>query len=84
MIRIQRIHKKSLKYARRVDVSAEIEYVIPNIVNDLKKDSLRELKLPKNTLRIVFKNKESGFAGDGFSRNVKTYIFNYNIITFKR
>jgi len=77
--------RKSNKiYAVRCDVTADMEYCFPDIHKFLKKDSLRNLKLPKNTLKIIFKDKRQGFYGDGFVRNVKTVIFRYNIITFKR
>lgn len=81
MIRLQRTNKR---YANRVDVSAELEYTIPDIEKQLKADAIKSVKVPKNTLRIIFLKKQSGFDGDGFVRNVKTYIFTYNIITFKR
>jgi len=71
-------------YATRIDISAEMEYHFPNIHKILKRKSIGELKLPKNTLKVIFKDKKTGFDGDGFVRNVKTVIFRYNIITFKR
>lgn len=79
-----KIYKPITKYAVRVDFSAEMEFVIPGLQKDLNRDAIKSLKVPKNTLRIIFKNKDVGFDGDGFVRNFKTAIFYYNIITFKR
>lgn len=81
MIRLQRTNKR---YATRFDVSAELEKYVPNIVKQLKAEAIKAVKVPKNTLRIIFLKKQSGYDGDGFTRNVKSHIFTYNIITFKR
>lgn len=78
-----RIKKSNYRYATRADVSTEfLEMPIANKL--LKAESLKNLKVPKNTLRIIFNSKVIGYDGDGFVRNVKTVIFRYNIITFKR
>ena len=79
-----RTSKTNKRYATRVDVSADLEKYVPNIIKKLKADAIKSLKVPKNTLRIIFLKKQSGFDGDGFVRNVKTHIFTYNVITFKR
>lgn len=80
MIKLQR---PNTKYATTVDVVSEV-IEDPGMMKYLKKESIRKLKVPKNTLRIMFKDKFTGWNGDGFARNIKTVRFTYNIITFKR
>ena len=79
-----RLKKSNLKYASRIDFLAEMEFNTPGLQKYLNRDAIKSLKVPKNTFKIIFKNKDVGFDGDGFVRNVKTAIFYYNIITFKR
>lgn len=55
-----------------------------SMMSQIRKDSFKQLKVPKNTLRILFKDRFIGLHGDDFPRNLKTIRFTYNIITFKR
>lgn len=80
MIKLQR---PNTKYATMVDVVSEA-VEDQGMMRYLKKESIRKLKIPKNTLRIIFIDVFEGWHGDGFVRNVKTVRFTYNIITFKR
>lgn len=50
----------------------------------LRKESMANIRVPKNTLRIILLHKRVGYNGGDFIRDVKTVIFTYNIITFKR
>lgn len=50
----------------------------------LKRKSMKLLELPKNTLRVTLIGKVSGYNNDDFVRDIKTVIFTYEIITFKR
>lgn len=78
-----RVKKDFRKYATRVDVPNQV-LQMHGISLYLKKQSIKNLKVPKNTLRIIFDKKRVGYDGDGFARDVKTIIFQYKIITFKR
>lgn len=85
MIKLKYPNKNyATRYGNRVDFSSDLEKYMPNIGRYLKTESLRNLKVPKNTLRIIFLKKVIGYDGDGFPRQVKTAIFTYNVITFKR
>lgn len=79
-----RVKKDFRKYATRVDIPADLEYCVSDIQKHLKKESIKNLKVPKNTLRVVFLKKRIGYHGDGFALDMKTIIFTCNIITFKR
>jgi len=78
-----RAKKDFKRYATRVDVTNGL-LKVKGIEKFLKKESIKSLKLPKNTLKIIFQKMVTGYDGDGFARDVKTVIFHYKIITFKR
>lgn len=79
-----KIHKRIERYAAHFTVTAAMEYENPNIETFLKKESIKKLKVPDNTLKIIFIRSFKGYHGDDFIKNQKTFAFYYNIITFKR
>ncbi len=80
---IIRIKRNRERYATSVRASVEAADD-PGLLKYLQCDSIKNLKVPKNTLKIIFNKRVVGYDSDGFARNIRTIIFYYNIITFKR